>query len=206
MNELLLRRRVAASTGLPYDSEVEYLEQSSIDQYIDTGIVDNGGYTFKGDFSVVYYNAELNYTFLYGYYNGWGTNSRSARTQSDGQGLEYRHLYVWYNSEKILVFGNEHIVIEDAPTYFKVNGTVFITRKRQYISNNLPVFVFRTTRSGGTYFGHIKCRYFQILNGNIILIDLVPVVKDGVGYMYDKVSGKLFGNAGTGSFILGPDK
>lgn len=26
-----------------------------------------------------------------------------------------------------------------------------------------------------------------------------------VGYMYDRVSGQLFGNAGTGDFILGPD-
>jgi hypothetical protein len=37
-------------------------------------------------------------------------------------------------------------------------------------------------------------------------IDLVPVRIGNVGYMYDKVSGKLFGNAGTGNFILGPDK
>jgi hypothetical protein len=34
----------------------------------------------------------------------------------------------------------------------------------------------------------------------------VPVKDNGVGYMYDKVSGQLFGNAGTGSFILGNDK
>lgn len=37
-----------------------------------------------------------------------------------------------------------------------------------------------------------------------IKLDLIPVVKDNVGYMYDKVSGQLFGNAGTGSFIVGP--
>lgn len=27
-----------------------------------------------------------------------------------------------------------------------------------------------------------------------------------IGYMYDKVSGQLFGNQGTGNFILGADK
>jgi hypothetical protein len=27
-----------------------------------------------------------------------------------------------------------------------------------------------------------------------------------MGYMYDKISGKLFENKGTGNFILGPDK
>ena len=36
-------------------------------------------------------------------------------------------------------------------------------------------------------------------------MDLVPVRIGSTGYMYDKVSGNLFGNSGTGSFILGPD-
>ena len=35
---------------------------------------------------------------------------------------------------------------------------------------------------------------------------LIPVRKDGVGYMYDVVSGELLGNAGTGTFTIGPDK
>jgi hypothetical protein len=41
--------------------------------------------------------------------------------------------------------------------------------------------------------------------GNI-LFDFIPVRKGTVGYMYDRVSGKLFGNAGSGDFVLGPDK
>ena len=40
--------------------------------------------------------------------------------------------------------------------------------------------------------------------------DFIPVrVGSGanaVGYMYDRVSGQLFGNAGTGAFVIGPDK
>lgn len=38
-----------------------------------------------------------------------------------------------------------------------------------------------------------------------IIISLIPVRVGNVGYMYDKVSGQLFGNSGTGNFILGPD-
>jgi hypothetical protein len=34
---------------------------------------------------------------------------------------------------------------------------------------------------------------------------MIPVRKDGVGYMYDRITKKLYGNAGTGSFILGAD-
>ena len=36
-------------------------------------------------------------------------------------------------------------------------------------------------------------------------IDLMPVRVGEIGYMYDRVSGELFGNMGTGEFILGPD-
>ena len=36
--------------------------------------------------------------------------------------------------------------------------------------------------------------------------DFLPVRVVTVGYMYDRVSGQFFGNAGTGAFIIGPDK
>ena len=47
---------------------------------------------------------------------------------------------------------------------------------------------------------------FAYDENNDFLLDAIPVRVGNVGYIYDKVSGKLFGNAGTGSFILGPDK
>ena len=34
---------------------------------------------------------------------------------------------------------------------------------------------------------------------------MIPVRKGNVGYMFDRVSGKLFGNKGTGAFVIGPD-
>ena len=36
-------------------------------------------------------------------------------------------------------------------------------------------------------------------------MDLIPVRVGTTGYMYDKVSGQLFSNNGTGSFTLGQD-
>ena len=42
-------------------------------------------------------------------------------------------------------------------------------------------------------------------NGTLVR-DFVPVRKGTVGYLYDRVTRKLFGNAGTGDFVLGPDK
>ena len=44
------------------------------------------------------------------------------------------------------------------------------------------------------------------VRNDVVLIDMIPVRKDGVGYMYDKVTGNFFGNDGTGDFVVGPDK
>ena len=57
-------------------------------------------------------------------------------------------------------------------------------------------------------FGYSKARmwYLTIIENGITTFDFIPVRKGTTGYMYDKVSGQLFGNSGTGSFILGPDK
>lgn len=42
------------------------------------------------------------------------------------------------------------------------------------------------------------------LEGNLVR-DMIPARAGQVGCLYDKVSGKLFANQGTGNFVLGPD-
>lgn len=46
------------------------------------------------------------------------------------------------------------------------------------------------------------CRYYQ---SGVLVRDFVPVRIGQTGYLFDRVSGQLFGNAGTGDFVLGPD-
>ena len=42
---------------------------------------------------------------------------------------------------------------------------------------------------------------------NVLVRDFIPVRVGTVGYMYDRVTRRLFGNSGTGgAFVLGPDK
>lgn len=50
-----------------------------------------------------------------------------------------------------------------------------------------------------------KIIWIKIEVNGVITFDAIPVRVGQVGYMYDKVSQTLFGNAGTGSFTLGPD-
>ena len=55
-----------------------------------------------------------------------------------------------------------------------------------------------------------KSRFYSFsatdVNSDELAVDLIPVRKGTVGYIYDRVSGQLFGNQGTGDFIIGPDK
>ena len=51
----------------------------------------------------------------------------------------------------------------------------------------------------------IRFYWAKIYSGGTLVRDFIPVRKNGVGYLYDKVSGTLFGNAGSGSFTYGND-
>ena len=84
-------------------------------------------------------------------------------------------------------------------TYVTASATTYITP-----ISNVPFFLFRLTSSfagEGQIIGTNK-----IYVNDVLLRDFVPVRVGTTGYMYDKVSGQLFGNAGTGDFILGNDK
>ena len=110
-------------------------------------------------------------------------------------------------------FGEPNIVSHDSGvTYF--NGEEIINRPSSMPNNpyNIPSYLFAAaTRQQDT---SVKPAHFfigRIMSAKIkdaeynILRDFIPVRVGNVGYMYDKVSGQLFGNSGTGSFILGPD-
>lgn len=83
------------------------------------------------------------------------------------------------------------------------------------VETNLPTLPFTPTTdirlfgSSGLNASYTKwtgkiyaCKISQ--NNNIVM-DFIPVRIGTVGYLYDKVSKKLFGNVGTGNFILGQD-
>ena len=53
--------------------------------------------------------------------------------------------------------------------------------------------------------GSMRIYYCNITVGDVVH-EFIPVRVGSVGYMYDKQTKQLFGNLGTGSFTLGPDK
>ena len=96
---------------------------------------------------------------------------------------------------------------------FKVNsdGTVYVDNEykgqstTQMPDGDYTMNIFR--HSSNKVPLSTKIYYCKIFDNNDNLVfDGVPVRKNGIGYMYDKVTKRLFGNNGTGNFILGPIK
>lgn len=178
----------------PYDSEIEYL-QSSGTQYINTNIK-AGTYTY--------------------YFKGYLNNNTSAVAFGAGStsvlgiwagayvGLQYGSNKQYYNAagSNVSYSVNNINEIIVTPNYLEVNGTKYNYDKTYTISSNNTVYLFSDNNN---YRFKNRIYAFKIINGNNTLLDLIPVRKGTVGYMYDRISGTLYGNNGSGSFILGPD-
>ena len=70
-------------------------------------------------------------------------------------------------------------------------------------SSGRPVFLFGITQGDGQPSQLSQIRIYHAKFGNVR--DFIPVRVGQTGYLYDRVSGQLFGNLGSGDFILGPD-
>lgn len=81
-------------------------------------------------------------------------------------------------------------------------NTSSVTRSSSTIADG-EWSVFATT--DGLYPFSGKVFYLKFYQNNNLVRDLIPVRVGQVGYLYDKASGILFGNVGTGDFILGND-
>ena len=200
MGTLLNRRRyMGGGSSLPYDAEIEYLESNGT-QYIDTGIIADNGVLVEmkaafvsGNIPIVGVNTNGNiisvafYTTRYVTTYKGGTqiyNTVNPRYGTffdlyfDTRGLDY--IVKWNESKKYNTQTNFTISSSDSIKLFTIDGI--------NISNS-RVKTLRLTDS----------------NNNVVF-DAKAVRVGQTGYLYDKVSGKLFGNAGTGDFILGNDK
>ena len=93
--------------------------------------------------------------------------------------------------------------------------TPFILSTTTRTLNGVPSQVLRPLTANITSFrifgdyrhannASIRFYNFAISVDGVKVMDLIPVKVRGVGYMYDKLTGTLYGNNGTGDFIIGP--
>ena len=200
MGTLLYRRRYMGGVkGLPYDAEVEYLESDGT-QYINTGIIPTN--TIGVEISILYSNSK---NVLIGGGNAWSQEFLIAR---DGKSIIFNanHSSGTRISRGNSYAGSQHIYkYENGDCY--IDGELVGTNSPSIPTTTKTLCVLCYNRNSGQgEFLVGKLYYVKILNNGVLQRDLIPVRVGTIGYMYDKISGTLFGNSGTGSFILGPDK
>ena len=166
----------------PYDYEVEYLESTGT-QYIDTGctpsINDQVEWIGECNEKNVPFGC-LNFAIAFADNMWWKRCNLPSGMRTN----------IRFNLKEIFVGKTVNIVSKGG----KYKGS----RGNHEASGHLWLF----GRSDTGIKGEGRCSLF-IIAGRIYLI---PVVKSNEGMMYDRVSGQLFRNAGTGAFVVGPRK
>ena len=219
---MMLGARTAAwspsGAPLPYDAEVEYLESTGT-QYIQTDYTPTIFHNFKAvaammDLGDAQFASSLGTAkntnvggmiplmIRDGSVSGWhdsvfvniGGSAGEVHTITSklSQAIGYPDYweYSWYD-----------LGIRLLGTYQKKsNPTVWLGK----------MTVFACSYNNGDVNRLSKSRFYSFsatdVNSDELVVDLIPVRKGTVGYIYDRVSGQLFGNQGTGDFIIGPDK
>lgn len=203
MGMMLNRRRVMGGK-LPYDAEIEWLESSGT-QEIDTLISANPTIGVRG--SVIITRSGSQNICLGCTETGVFDGGKGFAYDVDGYcyvggvvtSVQKFNVYTWVDFS--VNYLNDGICI--------FNNTEKTITKGAY-STDVHISLYNFSRGNGSHsvYSPRACMFRDVTftQGNVVIRDFIPVRVGQVGYMYDKVSGQLFANAGTGNFILGPDK
>ena len=199
--------------AVPYDAEIEYLESDG-NQHIETNFVPNQDTSVNVIFKLKHIGNAGATTGSIIYSGGQGYNNKTKEIYTNANKLEincgnaYKYSNISINTTDIFEIENNKNIY----TIKNLNTQSTDTVSHDYTTFTAPysiwLYAFHRKNEVMPEFagkGAIiyKC---SIKDNNTLARDFIPVRKGNVGYMYDKVSGKLFGNSGTGNFILGPDK
>lgn len=219
-------RRGAPTPPLPYDAEVEYLESTGT-QWIDTGYYPDGS-NFGYYADVLFYNDLATTRTIMG---TWGPGSWADGYPCFSLGGNYKGSYGGYNKNWRAGEGNAHAnvprirvgersVVEMINNNDYSGGQFHVTISsplvndtvlfdRPYLGTSTQTFIISGIRGGSGTVGEIPhCRFYHVklLEFSAVAHEFIPVrftngQGQSEGAMYDRVSGQVFRNAGTGAFL-----
>ena len=179
---------------VPYDAEVEYLESSGT-QYIDTNVTSDSITKIKLRAAKSTARGVNREGFIGT--AGWGSSLIFYLSDSNFRWTNRSNCYDFKNA----VDGTFYDIECNIGGELLVDGvTMSYVNDNNSSSGNLWLFA-------GAYhiLSKVKIASCQMFNNTTLVHDFIPVRKNGVGYLYDKLSGALFGNSGSGSFTYGND-
>ena len=190
---------------LPYDAEVEFLESTGT-QWIDTGCRATGSLFWE----IV---AEATQT----------TQQRMGAIQITPTIIR-NHISIPESSNELSNIGYNtsigkssianisgvhafRLYAASGTVKFSVNGVDSgFTAQQEDFDIGANFYLFARNNKTDISLSSMRIYGAKFFVGSTLVRDFQPVRKNGVGYLSDKVSGQLFGNAGTGAFTIGPDK
>ena len=189
---------------LPYDAEIEYLKGDG-NAYINTGVVPSSDIrlTVDGWYSVTS-----------------GTNLVFGAIQS---GSTYPRFHLGINNSNFQAGVGSKAGNVRSTSAHRYNFIIDGRDKKAYTTSGgttgsytgdstyptIPIFLFARNFDGVASNMHVFSLCFAHIysySTGKMLVDFIPVRVGTTGYLYDKVSKTLFGNAGSGAFVLGPDR
>ena len=179
-------------TGGNEIKRVDYLESTGTQRFI----VPTPNFTSNSNFKVKYYvkNSISASSQIFGNYNNVSLFAYASS--------KYDNLWV-----KGVTYPNGNLPI-DRWRLVEANGTNidFNYTRKTFTRPSTPIEISEIgvlASQSAAYVcpSGVRISYLQIENS----IDLIPVKMNGVGYMLDTIEWKLYANAGSGSFVLGPE-
>ena len=187
-------------TDLPYDAEVEYLE-STQKQWIDTGVVFSSNSGWDVTFMPLQ-NSTAN-LWVMGTQNVSGLVYGIRITRST-------ELQAQYGPTLVIVYGSnigaKCSCVLDSTSLTLNDSSVIRSGDPGDFTQTILLFAWQWRGGGAAGMSHCRIYAAKLYDNQVLIRDFIPVRVGNVGYMYDRVSKKLFGNQGTGAFIVGPDR
>lgn len=191
---------------LPYDAEVEWLRGDGM-SYIDTGYIADENTGYAVDLSCDGIDFSYENCIIGVIIPSHCITMRYSKSRADFYFRGHHFIYDVAISEFDSYKRNNISLNILGDGKALINGVLvnsFSLDKR--MSNSKSVFLFAGNYSSPYGITMSKIYSAKIYENGEIALDLVPVRVGSVGFMYDRVSGQLFGNSNTGAFIIGPDK
>ena len=218
----------ALADGLPYDARVEYLEAprnaSKKVSYIDTGICpsnDVGALVrvmplhATDDLTVFGARNATSGEHIWKWFVGFSGGTKGYLTRGKANpdarftysGNKAYDIYLNYRNDR-----DRRIVEVDGTYAFNLPIPETDEWPDEYVTCSVYLFGNNQNGATGSSFtgntGYARIYSAKFTKGGETIMDLVPVRKDGVGYFYDRISGRLLGKTGTSStpaFTYGAD-
>ena len=206
MNKLMIRHTM--DKPLPYDAEVEYI-QTDGKAYIDTGVKTSSSLTFDLNFYIPSHGTQG--VWMFGSRVSANNGQMAYINDPSYDKKDWRYHNRSISTSPMLSPGNYNFKNTASVNVLKINDTITLSAPSATFTSNYNFYLLTLNVGGTPAINNIgngaKIMPSKIYLSGVLVRDYIAVRKDGIGYLYDKVSGELFGNANSeGAFSYGADK